>query len=444
MKSNKVDEFIDNPKKALIRLAVPIIIAMLVQTAYNIVDTIFVGRLGAEAIAALTFSFPLFFVLISINSGIGTGVSSRISRFLGEKNKKQAENTAMHGLIFSFLTALVVFIIGMTTLEPLFHIFGASEDVMPLGISYMRIILMSIFFMFLGYTINSIFQGQGNTKTPMKIQVTALVTNIILDPIFIYVFNFGVNGAAIATLISFFVSFIIFLIILIRRSDLKINFFSFKFSKEITKDIFFVGMPASITMIIMSVYVIFINWFMAYFGTEYVASFGIVFRLESVAIMPIVAVSFSLVTLAGMFYGAKEYEILKKTCLYGIKLSVFFTVIIGIVFFLFPVFFLAIFTPDKALLEIAAALLRIQVFTYPLMAITMNISRIMQGIGKGIPGLIINLIRVVIVAVPLSYVFVFVAGFSYLSISIAMVISAILASIIAVTWLNLSFRNLGV
>ena len=209
MKKNKIDEFIKAPKKALFTLALPIIIAMLVQIMYNIVDTAFVGRLGAEAIAALTFSFPIFFVLIALNSGIGVGISSYISRLLGAKNKKEAENAASHGLLISLLFAFIIFFIGIATLKPLFVIFGAADSVLELSIDYMSIILLGVFFMFPAYVINSIFSSQGDTKTPMKIQISALFLNIILDPIFIYVLGLGVRGAAIATVISFMFSFIL-------------------------------------------------------------------------------------------------------------------------------------------------------------------------------------------------------------------------------------------
>ena len=185
MPKNRVDEFIKNPKKALFRLALPIAIAMMVQVMYNIVDTAFVGRLGADAIAALTFSFPLFFVLMALNSGIGTGMSSRIARYLGDKNKKQAENTAFHGLLISLGLALIIFIIGMLSLQSLFSLFGATESVAKLGISYMSIILLGIFFMFPSYVLSSIFSDQGDTKTPLKVHIIALIFNIILDPIFI-------------------------------------------------------------------------------------------------------------------------------------------------------------------------------------------------------------------------------------------------------------------
>ena len=134
MIEKRVEKFLKNPKKGLFILAMPMLVGMLMQTLYNIVDTIFIGRLGAEAIAALTFSFPIFFIFIAINSGLGAGMGSRISRFMGEKNQKQAENTAMHGIIIAILLSGIIFIAGMIFLKPLLVLFGATGNVLDLAI----------------------------------------------------------------------------------------------------------------------------------------------------------------------------------------------------------------------------------------------------------------------------------------------------------------------
>ena len=207
---NKVDEFISNPRKALYKLAWPMLIAMLVQTLYNVVDTAFVGRLGADSIAALTFSFPLFFILIGINSGIAVGMSSRISRFMGEKNKEGAKNTAMHGILLGIFFFIISVVLGLIFIRPMFNLFGATPAVIELAVDYFSIVLMGSIFMFSAYIINNIFVSQGDTKTPMKIQIFTLLLNIVLDPIFIYVLGLGVKGAAIATVISFTIGLILY------------------------------------------------------------------------------------------------------------------------------------------------------------------------------------------------------------------------------------------
>ncbi len=442
MKNNRVDEFIKNPKKSLLKLTLPMVIAMVVQIMYNIVDTAFVGRLGAEAIAALTFAFPLFFILISLNSGIAIGVTSRISRYLGEKNKDGAENTAIHGVLISLILALAFFIFGMLTLKPLFLLFGATGNVLDLSMGYMSIILFSGFFIFPSFVLSNIFSAQGDTKTPMKIHIFALVTNIILDPIFIYVLGYGVVGAAIATLISFFLALVLSVYYIRKKSYLHVSLKCFRFSFSLVKQIFSVGVPASFMMLLLSFYMMFVNRFMAHFGVDYVASFGIVSRLETVAIMPIVALSMATITLVGMFFGAKRFDLLKEISWYGLKISVIFTSLIGIIFFLLPSLFLRIFTPDTVLLGLSIPYLKINAFTFPLMAVSILISRILQGMGYGLPGFVINLVRLFVFAVPLAYLFVFVLGYGYLSVVVASVIGGIVASIISIFWLRFRLNSL--
>jgi putative MATE family efflux protein len=439
---NRVDEFIGNPKRALFVLAAPIAIAMFVQAMYNIVDTAWVGRLGAESIAALTFAFPIFFILIGLNSGIGVGINSIISRQLGAKDKEAAENSAVHGLIMSEVFGGIVFLAGILTLKPLFSLFGATPAVLKLSVGYMSIIMSGIFFMFPAYAMNSIFSAQGDTKTPMKVQVSALIFNAVLDPIFIYPLGLGVAGAALATLCAFAFSLLLYVYYVQKKSYLKIRFRCFKFSFSLCREICRVGAPASLMMLIMSIYVMFLNRFMAHFGTDYVASFGLATRLESFATIPIVALSISLLTLVGMFFGARKFDIMKTVSWHGIKIGVAFTSALGLIFFIFPTLFLRIFTPQPVLLMVGSAYLRIDVFTFPLMTVSTVISRVLQGLGFGLPGLVINLIRIFIVAVPLAYIFVFILGYGFLSIAWAMVLGGVASNVTAFIWIGAKFRQL--
>ncbi len=431
MQKSRVKEFIKNPKKALFTLALPIMMGMLVQTLYNIVDTAFVGRLGAEAIAALTFSFPIFFIFIALNSGLGAGIGSVISRAIGAKKKKLAENAAMHGLIVSVILGLIVVILCLIFLRPMFVLFGAEGLTLELSIDYMFVVLVGALFMFVSFAMHSIFSGQGDTKTPMIVQVSTLVLNIILDPIFIYVLGYGVKGAAIATVISFVFGFLMFIYYINKKSYLNIKLSNFKFDLKIIKDMIFVGAPSSLTVLVIAIYIVFINKFAAHFGVDYVAALGMAFRGESVAIMPIVAFAMAMLTLTGMFYGAKRFDLLRGIVWYGVKMVALFTAVIGAVFFIIPELFLKIFTSDFNLLSLGAAYLRLDVFTFPLMGISFVFIRAMQGIGYGWPGLVVNLIRVFVFAVPLSYVFIFILDYGYLSLIVAAIVGALVSATIA-------------
>ncbi len=438
---NRVDEFVANPRRALFILATPIVIAMFVQTMYNIVDTAFVGRLGAEAIAALTFAFPIFFILVSLNSGIGVGTNSIIARLLGAKNKEGAENAAVHGLVMAAAFALVILAVGLLAMKPLYSLFGATPAVVELSLSYMWIILSGVFFMFPSFAMNSIFSAQGDTKTPMIVQSSALGLNALLDPIFIYLLDFGVQGAAIATVIALGFSLLLYLHFVRTRSYLKIHFRNFRFSFSLCREICRVGAPASLMMLVLSIYVMFLNRFMAHFGTDYVASFGLATRLESFVSLPIFALSISLITLVGMFFGARKFDLMKSITWYGLKIGILATSLLGVIFYTAPAFFLRIFTHEVRLLMIGSAYLRIDVFTFPLMATSMITSRVLQGMGYGLPGLVINVVRIFIVALPAAYIFVFVLGYGFLSIAWAMVLGGATASLMAIIWLIAKFRS---
>ncbi|MBD3309833.1 MATE family efflux transporter [Candidatus Woesearchaeota archaeon] len=443
MKKNRTDEFIKHPKRSLFRLALPLLVGMMVQTLYNIVDTAFVGRLGADAIAALTFSFPIFFILMAMNSGMGTGMGSRIARLLGEKSRRAAENAAMHGILIAVVTALVMTTFGLIFLEPIFILMGASGNVLSLSTEYMSIILAGAVFMFLVFIFNSIFTSQGDTKTPMKVQITALVLNIILDPILIYGLDMGVRGAAVATVIALLAGLAMFIYYSRTRSYLRIRRNSFMFSLNISKEIIRVGLPASLTMLLMSVYMMFINRLMTYFGTDYVAVFGLAFRLESLEVMPVVAFSLSLLTVTGMFYGAKRHDLLKGVYWYSVKIGLLISSGVGLVFFLFPEMLFRIFTSDPSLLDLGAVFLRFYVFTFPFHVVAMITSRAMQGMGKGMPGMIINMVRSLFIAVPLAYVLVFVFGFGYLSVPAAMIVGGMVSTVIAIVWIEVEFKRLN-
>ena len=440
-KFERLEDFIKNPKKAFFTLSIPVAIGMFVQTLYNIVDTAFIGRLGSDAIAALTFTWPIFFIMIAITSGITSGMGSRISRYLGEKDIDSAKNTALHGVLLSIILGVLVFIVGEFTLAPILKSFGAEGNVLALGIDFMAIILFSFIFMFPAYVLSSVFSAEGETKLPMKIQIASLVINIILDPILIYTFKWGVKGAAIATLISIVFSFVLTLYLLQRKSVLKLEWRKFKYSKKIMKEIIFVGGPATLMMFTISIYIIFLNNLMNHFGTLHVAMFGIISRLESLTIIPIVAFSTSITTLVGMYHGAKRFELIKEMSRYGLKIITMFTISIALIIFILPEIFIKIFTNDSALIALSIPYLRIDVFTFPFMGITMMMARIMQGMGHGTPGLILQIIRALGIAIPVSYVSIYMLGFGYLSIAASMVIGGFIASLIGIIWLEIHLKN---
>lgn len=442
MLQKRVNKFIRNPKKALFTLALPTIIGMTVQTLYNVVDTIFVSRLGVEAIAALTFAMPLFFIIIAVSQGLNVGMSAKISQFIGAKNKTAAENVALHGLFISIIIAVIIFGLGTIFLQPLLLLIGAEGYVLGLSMDYLRIILFAGILLFPNFILTGIFSAQGDTKTAMVIQVSSLIFNIILDPVFIYTLGFGVPGAAMATGLAVLFSLLLSVYFIRKKSMLYLKIKSFSFSTWIIKNIFFIGAPASVLMLLFSIYFSVINYFMAHFSNAHVAAVGIAFRIENVAVMPVVGGSIALLTLTGIFYGARRHDLLREIIFYALKVGVTFAALGSLIFFIFPRIFVRIFTADPQLIALASNYLRVNLFILPFLAIATLINRSMQGLGLGYPGLIINLIRVIVTAIPLAYIFVFVFNFSYLTVALADVIGGFIAAVVAVIWITLKLKKL--
>jgi putative MATE family efflux protein len=443
MKKSRLDEFIASPHRALILLSLPVIASAIVETLYTITDAVFVGRLGADALAAITFAWPFFFVLTALSLGLNAGIASRISRYLGERNRKQAENTMIHGLLMAVLMSFVIAAVGIPLLSTILGLTGATGIVLQWSVNYMLIILAGILFMFVSYAITSIFAAQGDTKTAMKIDIYSLVLNVILSPLFIFVFHLGVSGSALATTVAVTFAFVQSLYFMRKRSYLTLHWKSFKYSPFILKEIVFVGFPSTIMMLTASLSAIFLNRAMITFSVEHVAALGLMSRLESLSILPVYGLSVGAMTLAGMFYGAKKYKLLENVSWYALKITVIVSAAVGLIIFLFPEMFLRMFTDDMAVVAVGIPYVRLYVLAIPFGALSMVIGRILQGIGLGVPGLIISIVRTLVIAVPLAYVFVFVLGYGYLSIATAMIIGSVLSTVMGGIWMGVKERRLA-
>ncbi len=445
MTKNRVDGFIKNPRKALFTLAMPVVIGMVVHSLYNIIDTIFVGRLGAEAIAAVTLSFPFFFIMNAFAFGIGVGVTSVIGKLVGQKRKGAAANAACHGIIISLGISIVFFIAGLLYLKTAFAFIGAEAMVTSLGIDYMRIIFLFAPVFFLSPAFYAILSGEGDTKTPMKLQIFSLITNIILDPIFIFGFGYGVKGAAIATVIAQTLGFLIFCyIFFVKKSGyLKADFRLFSFRNKLIYRIFFVGAPVILTHLIMGFGVLLLNKVMTSFSTNHIAAFGLAVRFDSLVVMPVFGISSGLVALVSMYLGAKRPDLIRYISWYGIKMSLIIVGSLGVIIFFIPEILLSIFTQDPELIKIGSVIMRFLVFTYPFMAIGMNTGRIIQGLGTGIPSLIITSARVLVFAIPLAYTFVYILGYGYTSVLWALIISANISAFLAIPWLRYYLKKIN-
>jgi len=441
---SRLISFIENPSKGLWSLAVPIIAGMGIQTLYTIVDMIFIGRLGGLAIAAVAFNMPIFFLVLGLSFGLGSGVTASIARFIGSKNKISADNAAEHAIAIAFIISLTLTILGLKYGQSLLLGVGCTEEVLPLAWSYLKISCYGLSFMVFSMFFRSILAGEGDMKLPMIIAGLGTVLNIILDPIFIFSLGFGVSGAAMASVISQIIVFIIFVYMLFIKEHAYIRFRmrDFSPSKFILFDIIKVGIPSSMSMIIMAFGQLVFNRILVYFSTDSVAAYQVGGRVEMLIFLPIMGIASALTTMVGMFYGAKEIEKIKFIIKYGISWSVSITAICAAILFVYAPQVTRAFTNDVVIQNLAVSYLRYMCFIFPLISIGLTIGRILQGMGLGMPSLIITAIRVLIVSSPLALYFTMILDKPIEWIWIAMVISSVVATIISITWMKVAFRKL--
>ena len=450
---SRLNKFLSNPAKALWSLAIPIMAGMGIQTFYNIVDMIFIGQLGGEAITGIAFNMPLFFLALGLTMGLGTGVTSSIARFIGKDDKSGADNCAEHAIAIAFFISLFLSIIIILLGERILFLFGASGTILSLAWDYLQVMCIGIPFMVFSGFFRSILAGEGDMKLPMMVAGLGTILNIILDPIFIFDldnfggigFGMGIKGAALATVISQSIVFSIFIYMLFVKEHAYITFRikDFSPSKDITWDIIKVGLPASLSMIVMAVGQGVFNRILIYFSADTVAAYQVAGRIDMLVFLPIFSIAASLTTLVGMFYGAKKYEALRYTVKYGIVSAFIITVLMSILLYIFDHNVIGFFTSEDTIINVAVTFLRLFAFVYPLIAVGITTGRVLQGLGKGLPVLVITIIRVLGVSAPLALIFIFKMGKPVEWVWYAMMISTGVAFIIACYWLFISMRELN-
>ena len=443
-KTSRLEGFIDNPSKALWTLAFPIMAGMGIHTLYTIVDMIFIGRLGGDAIAAVAFNMPLFFLVLGLSFGVGSGVTASIARFIGAKDKVNADNTAEHAVALGLIISIILTTFGLIYGEGLLQRLGATESVLPLSWDYLKVSLIGLPFMVFSTFFRSILSGEGDMKLPMAVAGLGTILNIILDPIFIFTLGYGVGGAAMASAISQLIVFLIFVYMLFVKEHAYIRFRMRDFSPSIfiIKDIIRVGLPASMSMIIMAFGQLVFNRILVRFSTDAVAAYQVGGRMDMVIFLPIMAIASALTTLVGMFFGAKEIEKIKFIAKYGIIRSMMVTGVLSIILYIFSPLIVKIFTLEAGIQSIAVTYLRFICLIYPLIAIGMTVGRILQGLGKGLPMLVITSIRILALSAPLALYFIMVLNKSIEWVWYAMIISTIVSVAISLIWLKSAFKDL--
>lgn len=389
----------------LFKLSVPAIIGMVVHSLYNIIDSIYVGHISADALSALSLCFPVQMLLISIGVGTGIGANSLISRLLGKGNKKRATIVAEHVFFIAIIYGIVFALLGFFFIDDIMYIFTKNKVLLQLAQKYMRIILTGSIAVFIPATFNYILRGEGNTFVPMITMIIGAVLNIILDPFLIFgiwIFpELGIKGAAYATIISRLIAGIFITIVLFsKKTEIKPRLSNFVFDFQIIREIYQVGIPAMFNRLIFSVSIVFINRILGSFNTTAIAVMGVIFRLQSFFLMSVFGLAQGYLPLLAYNFGHRRPDRMIKTIKFGAITVFCFGLLAFLAFQFIPEFLLSLFNNNPEFLRIGAtALPRISV-AYIFMVLNILNGTTFQALGKGFPSLMLIFLRQFIFLIP--------------------------------------------
>ena len=432
--SNKKMELLGSAPipKALLALGLPTMIGMMINALYNLVDAYFVGGLGTSQMGAITVAFPLGQVVVGLGLLFGNGAASYISRLLGRGEKETANKVASTALYSSIFIGAVVIICTIIFLNPILKLLGATESILPYAVTYASIYVISSIFNVFNVTMNNIVTSEGAAKTTMCALLTGAVLNMILDPIFIYVLNLGVAGAAIATAISQIVSTLVYLCYVLRKKS--VFSFSIKeccFSKEIMSEILKIGIPTLVFQLLISLSITLINMQAKEYGDSVIAGMGAVTRIISMGSLMVFGFIKGFQPIAGYSYGAKKYERLHEAIKTSITWSTIFCVIFGLVMALFPTTIISQFTKgDIEMINVGQTALRANGFSFLLFGFYNVYSSLFLVLGKAKEGFILGACRQGICFVPIILILPMIWGIS--GILYAQPISDVISAVITV------------
>ncbi len=429
----------------LLKLSIPSIFSMFIQALYNVIDSIFVARLSKDALAAVSLAFPIEMVLIAIAVGTGTGTSSLISRLLGSGKDRRAGNVAEHVFFIGLFYGIIVTAIGFFLPEHLISFFTDNHLLIDYGTRYTRIILIGSIAIFIPVLASDILRGEENTFIPMVSMLIGAILNIILDPLLIFGYGpfprLGVEGAAIATVLSRIISGTFILSILFRGShQVKLNLKAFRFDFSIVKDVYQVGLPAMLMQILGSVTISGLNLILGSYTPTAIAALGIYFRLQSFVFMPVFGLNQGYLPMLGYNYGHRNPQRMKKTMQSAFFMGFCFTMIGCLLFQLFPVQLIKLFDSSPDLISIGTDALKTISLAYPIIGPAIIGSATFQAFGMGFSSLILSFSRQILFLLPSAFILSKLSGLA--GIWYCFPISEVLAGILMAFWLRKTLKRI--
>lgn len=383
--------------------ALPAIVGTMVNATYNIVDRVFIGQgVGALAISGLAVTFPVMNLTAALGMLVGAGASSRISINLGKKDPERAEKILGNSFLLTILLNVVFITLLMVFLEPILMAFGASEETYPYARDYLQIILPGNIFVTMTYSFNSMMRASGYPQKAMYTMLIGAALNIILDPIFIFVFGMGIAGVAWATIISMFIGMLFVMHHFTRKTTtLRLRKKNMRFEKDILIAIVSIGLSPFFMQVAASGVAVLMNTSLKNYGGDLaIGAYGILMSLLMLITMFVIGLNQGLQPIIGYNYGAEIYERVKATFYYGIKIATIVTTLGFLFGVFFPRLFAQAFTSDLQLLDLAENAMRISIVAFPLVGFQVVISGYFQSIGQAKKSIILSLSRQLIFLIP--------------------------------------------
>lgn len=445
-KKDNIEMITGNPKKAILKLSIPMMLTLLVGVFYNVVDSIWVVGLGPEPLVAMGLITPLYMITVAIGNGIGAGANSLISRYIGAEKYTQANNAGIHALLLSIIFSVIPSVIILIFLKPVLLFLGAGTS-LKYAMDYSSVLFSFLLIIILSAVLTAIFRAEGNIKTVTFALLFSSLLNYILDPVFIYGLNLGIAGSAWATVLSALISIIILSYgVWIRKSTfLNLSFKTFSFSSDIIKKIFLVAIPSSLQLIIMALmFSVVISLLLEVAGHTAVAVVTASFQIILLANLPLNSLGVALLTVVGVAYGAKNYKNLMTAFYHSIKLGFIFTFVIVIFIFLFSsqIAYIFSYNSQNAILNpyIASTIRFLSLYVLVSAPALMSYA-FFQGVGKGIYSLILNFISSLLLESIFAYIFGIIFGWGVEGIYIGLIFGCLLGSIISFTFVSIFMKR---
>ena len=394
----------------LLSLAVPIIFANILQSAYQLIDTFWLGRLGAHAVAAVSLSFPVFFLILSVGAGITIATTVMVSQSRGSGNQFQVNYSSSQSILIIFLIAITLSVVGYHTARPLMTLVGAGPEILEDAIRYFQVSSLGFVFLFMFFTFQSLMRGIGNVWLPMFIVLFTVFLNLVLDPLFIFGYGpipaYGVSGAAWASVITQSLSAVIGLWILFRgKRGIHINLRDMKPDLAYIRRLLKIGLPASMDQSTRAAGLTVMVMLVTSFGSEVVAAYGVGARILSFVIIPALGLSIATTTLVGQNVGAGKIQRAEKTGNLSSKIAFFGLTTVGILLFVFAPQILAFFVPnDPDVIRDGAKFIRIMAPSFGLLGVQQSMTGVFNGAGFTLASMLISILNLWILRFPLAYV----------------------------------------